>query len=81
MNKYIFLPDLWKWEEEFEVEGENCVDAIQKQEEWICLNVAFSVIKITPYGRQYIGQLEIFEGNIKYYEPLKGVGLVRSEPQ
>lgn len=81
MNKYIFLPDLWKWEEEFEAEGENCVDAIQKQEEWMCLNVAFSVIKITPYGRQYIGQLEIFEGSIKYYEPLKGIGLVRSEPQ
>ena len=81
MNKYIFVPDLWKFEEAFKAEGENCVDAIKKVDEFMCLNCAFSVFIIEPYGFRYIGHIEIFEGNIKYFEPFKGIGLARSEPQ
>lgn len=82
MNKYIFVPDFFKYDEEFEVEGENCVEAMRTVEEFMCLNVAFTVFKHIPCGIQYVGELHIYEGNIEFYEfTPDDVGLVRSEPK
>ncbi len=81
MNKYIFVPDLWKWEEEFEAEGENCVDAIKKVDEIMCLNISLTVWKKTSYGIHHVGVLTLFEGKIEFFRPIKEVGLVRSKPR
>ena len=81
MNKYLFVPDLYKFEEEFESEGENCIDAIKKVEEIMCLNVSLSVFKRMSYGLQLVGVVTLFEGKIEFFKPVRDVGLVRSEPR
>ena len=81
MNKYTFIPDVFNRRKKFESEGENCVDAIQKVENYRDLSNAFAVYKVVPYGKKYIGQIMIFGGIVKFFKPISGLGLLRSEAE
>ena len=64
MIKVLFTPDLFKYEEEFVLEGESLDEVIEKLQEECLVNCLFAVSRLIGPGRnlEYLGALKIEEG-------------------
>lgn len=64
MIKVLFTPDLFKYEEEFILEGESLDEVIEKLQEECQVNCLFAVSRLIGPGRnlEYLGALKIEEG-------------------
>lgn len=62
--KILFTPDLFKYEEEFVLEGETIEAVIEKLQEECPVNCIFAVSRLIGPGRtlEYLGALKIEEG-------------------
>lgn len=63
MIKVLFTPDLFKYEEEFVLEGESLDEVIEKLQEECPVNCLFAVSRLEGYGRlEFLGVLKTEEG-------------------
>ena len=63
MIKVLFTPDLFKYEEEFFLEGESLDEVIEKLQEECPVNCIFAVCRLIGYGHlEHLGALKIEEG-------------------
>lgn len=71
MIKVLFTPDLFKYEEEFVLEGESLEAVIEKLQEECPVNCFFAVNRLIGYGHlEYLGVLKTEEGkDPKWIEP------------
>lgn len=62
--KILFTPDLFKYDEEFVLEGESLDAVIEKLQEECPVNCIFAVCRLIGPGRnlEYLGALKIEEG-------------------
>ena len=67
MNKYLFVPDLVKFDQSFAIEAENIDLAMKKANEELCCNVDCSCFQILPYELLCLGKAEFFEGEYKFF--------------
>lgn len=71
MIKVLFTPDLFKYEEEFVLEGESLDEVIEKLQEECPVNCLFAVSIFEGYGcLEFLGVLKTEEGkDPKWIEP------------
>ena len=63
MIKVLFTPDLFKYEEEFVLEGESLEAVIEKLQEECPVNCLFAVSRFEGYGHlEFLGVLKTEEG-------------------
>ena len=63
MIKVLFTPDLFKYEEEFVIEGDSLEAVIEKLQEECPVNCIFAVSRFHGYGHlEFLGVLKIEEG-------------------
>ena len=63
MIKIIFTPDLFKYEEEFVLEGETIEEVVKKLQKECPVNCIFAVSRFHGYGHlEFLGVLKIEEG-------------------
>ena len=61
--KVLFTPDLFKYDEEFVLEGETVEDVVKKLQEECPVNCFFAVNRFHGYGHlEFLGVLKIEEG-------------------
>ena len=60
--KYLFVPDIFKYEEEFIIEGDCIEDTVKQAQEECPINCIFAVYKLGLFGLLYLGLLRLEEG-------------------
>ena len=66
MRKYIFVPDLIKFEEEFILEGSSVEEVLKKLSVEFPYNSMLAMYEYTAYGRYFIGVVSCHEGDLPY---------------
>ena len=59
---FLFVPDVFKFEEAFDIEADDLQEAIEKADEEMSCNCLLQVFESHPFSLHFCGVVEIAEG-------------------